>query len=147
MTEIYGRLVDDQTRCVHYHSDLDIIAVRFKCCDRYYACFFCHQELEGHDPARWVEGELEERAIVCGVCESELTIRDYLSSAFSCPCCGSPFNPGCADHYDLYFHMPGYISGATHRALREEASTAGSATSQLTPELTTRRKRKIPHRR
>lgn len=112
MSRVYGRLVDEETRCVHYHSDLDVIAVKFKCCERYYACFFCHEELEGHDPARWSEGEFGEQAILCGVCMSELTIRDYLSSGFACPSCRSRFNSGCAGHYDLYFDIRRPISTA-----------------------------------
>lgn len=103
MSIVYGLLVDTETRCTHYHSDLDIVAIKFKCCDRYYACFHCHEELEEHGAARWAEGEFGERAILCGACKSELSIRDYLASGFACPCCQSPFNPGCAEHYDRYF--------------------------------------------
>lgn len=103
MEKVHGRLVDSQTRCVHYRSELDIVAIKFKCCRSFYACFFCHQELEGHAPARWAESEFGERAILCGVCSTEFTIGDYLSSEFACPSCRSPFNPQCANHYHLYF--------------------------------------------
>ncbi len=30
---VKGKLVDDQTRCVHYRSTLDVIAIKFKCCN------------------------------------------------------------------------------------------------------------------
>lgn len=46
---IRGRLVDGQGRCVHWHSPLDVVANRFACCDEYYACYRCHDELAGHD--------------------------------------------------------------------------------------------------
>ena len=36
MFKIYGLTVDNQTRCQHYHSVLDIIAIKFKCCDKFY---------------------------------------------------------------------------------------------------------------
>lgn len=100
---VHGRLLDRQTRCAHYHGDHDIVAVKFKCCGRYYGCYFCHEELEDHPPARWGPEEFGKRAVRCGVCGEELTIQDYLSSGFSCPSCRSSFNPGCARHYHLYF--------------------------------------------
>lgn len=28
---VHGPTVDDQTRCVHYQTDLDVIAIRFAC--------------------------------------------------------------------------------------------------------------------
>lgn len=105
MIAVHGRLVDEETRCVHYNSSLDIIAVRFKCCGRYYACFQCHAEFEDHAPARWPESEFDETAIACGACAAEFAIRDYLASAFVCPSCRSQWNPRCANHYDLYFDM------------------------------------------
>lgn len=105
MVEVHGRLVDEQTRCVHYHSPLDVIAVKFKCCGRYWACYVCHRELAGHDPERWSSTEVSERAILCGVCRAELRIDQYLTCHFTCPSCGAAFNPGCAHHYHLYFAL------------------------------------------
>lgn len=107
MSIVYGLLVDTSTRCTHYHSDLDIVAIKFKCCDRYYSCFACHEELEEHGASTWAESEFGELAILCGACNSELSIRDYLACAFACPCCQSPFNPRCAEHYDRYFSTHG----------------------------------------
>lgn len=103
MVVVHGRLVDEQTRCIHYRSPLDIVAIKFKCCDRYYACYFCHQDLESHPPARWTREEFDRPAILCGACRAELRIEQYLSCGFACPSCGAPFNPGCANHYHLYF--------------------------------------------
>ena len=32
MPIVYGSIVDHETRCIHYHTQLDIIAIKFKCC-------------------------------------------------------------------------------------------------------------------
>ena len=105
MVAVYGRLVDEQTRCIHYRSPLDVVAIKFKCCERYYACYFCHRELESHPPACWSREEFGQPAILCGVCRAELSIEQYLSCGFACPSCGTAFNPGCANHYHLYFDL------------------------------------------
>lgn len=101
--EIYGQLVDGQTRCVHYHSALDVVAIQFKCCQRYYACHDCHSESESHAAIRWTTADVRQQALLCGVCKNTLTIAEYLNGDFACTSCHSPFNPGCATHRDLYF--------------------------------------------
>jgi len=100
---IKGKTVDEQTRCIHYHSALDIIAIKFKCCHTYYPCFQCHQEEADHQAETWNKDEFEEKAILCGVCKTELTIRQYMDSNYTCPTCLSSFNPGCYNHNHLYF--------------------------------------------
>jgi uncharacterized CHY-type Zn-finger protein len=105
VTSVYGLLVDDQARCVHWRGPDDVIAIRFPCCDRYYACFDCHEEVETHAAERWGSQTFDRAAVLCGVCRDELTITAYLASEFSCPSCGATFNPGCALHYDLYFDL------------------------------------------
>ena len=50
---VKGKLTDTHTRCVHYHSPLDVIAIKFKCCNQYFACYYCHQEEAGHEPTLW----------------------------------------------------------------------------------------------
>ena len=105
MQTIHGRLVDDQTRCAHWHGPTDVIAIRFRCCGRYYACFECHAELETHRAERWSTDELETPGVLCGVCGTELTISAYLDSGFVCPECRAGFNPNCALHYDMYFDL------------------------------------------
>jgi uncharacterized CHY-type Zn-finger protein len=102
---VHGVDVDRETRCAHWHSPLDIITIKFKCCGEWYACSECHTGLTGHDPARWQGDEFEERAILCGHCRSRLSIREYLNSHSTCPRCTASFNPACAKHYDLYFEM------------------------------------------
>ena len=51
--EVKGVDLDRQTRCKHWNSTRDIIAIKFACCQTYYACYDCHQELAGHPAARW----------------------------------------------------------------------------------------------
>ena len=103
MIEVKGKPVDDQTRCEHYHSSLDVIAIKFKCCDEYYPCYQCHEETVNHRAEVWPKEEWNTKAILCGVCKTELTITEYMSSNNSCSHCRSAFNPGCSNHYHLYF--------------------------------------------
>jgi uncharacterized CHY-type Zn-finger protein len=100
---VFGVDVDAQTRCAHWHGEFDIIAIKFKCCGRYFPCYECHAALETHQPEVWAEGEFDAPAILCGECGHQLTIDEYLACASICPQCESSFNPGCARHYYLYF--------------------------------------------
>lgn len=100
---VFGKPIDQQTRCVHWHSELDIIAIKFKCCEKYYPCFSCHEEEADHEHQVWPKEEFDQKAILCGVCGNELSISDYMSSENTCPHCESKFNPGCSKHYHLYF--------------------------------------------
>lgn len=104
-TEVFGVDVDEHTRCGHYHGPLDVIALRFRCCDRWYPCIECHRELAGHDAEVWLLAERDEHAVLCGACGHRLTVREYLNCGSVCPSCGASFNPGCALHYHLYFEM------------------------------------------
>lgn len=90
------------TRCVHYRSPVDIIAIRFACCGEYYPCHRCHEEAAGHSARVWPLGSRAEKAVLCGACGEELSITDYLATT-SCPQCGAPFNERCALHAHLYF--------------------------------------------
>ena len=101
---VYGKTLDAQTRCVHYHSELDIVAIKFKCCGKFYPCYKCHKECETHPIARWSKAEFGEEAILCGACGNTLSIAAYVG-AEACPHCGSLFNPGCALHYGIYFDV------------------------------------------
>ncbi|MFK3669528.1 CHY zinc finger protein [Leifsonia aquatica] len=97
-----GPTVDDETRCIHYRTELDVIAIRFACCGEYYPCHLCHAEAADHPAHAWPEGSGAERAVLCGVCGDELTIAAYLGVE-GCPACGAAFNPGCKLHRHLYF--------------------------------------------
>ncbi|EKB49973.1 hypothetical protein B879_01398 [Cecembia lonarensis LW9] len=100
---VFGKSVDHQTRCVHWHSALDVIAIKFKCCDKYYPCFSCHEEEADHEHQVWPKSEFNQKAILCGVCGHELSIQEYMDADNTCPKCEASFNPGCSNHYHLYF--------------------------------------------
>jgi uncharacterized CHY-type Zn-finger protein len=105
--QVHGRPIDDQTRCVHYHSELDVVAIKFKCCGELYLCHLCHEELAGHVAEQWSLDEYDEPAILCGVCGTMLTIAEYLGSGDHCPHCAAAFNPGCRLHTQFYFETAG----------------------------------------
>lgn len=105
--EVRGVGLDAQTRCAHYHSLLDIVALRMKCCGIYYACKDCHDALAGHPIEVWPQQEWNQRAVLCGTCKSELTIAEYMASSYTCPFCNAAFNPGCRNHYHFYFEDVG----------------------------------------
>ncbi|MCL6631397.1 MAG: hypothetical protein K6T63_02085 [Alicyclobacillus herbarius] len=98
--------MDDQTRCAHYRTQRDIIAIKFFCCQTYYPCHQCHDALADHPAQVWPRDRFDEKAILCGACGYELTIHEYLNSSSRCPNCSAEFNPGCASHYSLYFTIP-----------------------------------------
>jgi uncharacterized CHY-type Zn-finger protein len=102
---IKGKLTDDHTRCIHYHSPLDVIAIKFKCCDTYYPCYYCHSEDAGHPLQRWKRKEFDTKAILCGECKKEMTINEYMANDNKCPNCSTAFNPRCSNHNHLYFEM------------------------------------------
>jgi uncharacterized CHY-type Zn-finger protein len=100
---VRGLALDPQTRCAHWASPLDVIAIKMRCCETYYACFDCHAALAGHKAAVWPRAEWAEPAILCGACGAELSVHAYLACDSRCPSCGAGFNPGCHKHRHLYF--------------------------------------------
>ncbi|MDC3415903.1 CHY zinc finger protein [Aquibacillus salsiterrae] len=103
--KVNGAVLDQQTRCLHYQKDVDIIAIKFKCCQTYYPCYQCHQEHADHPAKQWEKEQFDGKAILCGSCGTELTIHEYLTNNSSCPDCKGSFNPGCKNHAHLYFKM------------------------------------------
>ena len=95
--------VDPETRCAHYDTALDVVALRFPCCDAYYPCFRCHAAVTDHEPERVPREQFEETAVLCGACETTLSVRAYLDCDDRCPACEAAFNPGCRRHRDRYF--------------------------------------------
>jgi uncharacterized CHY-type Zn-finger protein len=102
---VYGLELDQNSRCKHYHGENDVIAIRLKCCDRYYACCKCHEELESHKIIPWPTECFGEKAVLCGRCGHDLTIAEYLNSNYRCPYCSTAFNLRCSLHYPIYFCM------------------------------------------
>ena len=104
--KIFGALSDSsKTRCQHYHSERDIIAIKFKCCQKFYACILCHNSCEDHEPITWKLTEFDEEAIFCGNCNSLLSIQRYLDCNSVCPVCCADFNSRCSNHYHYYFEI------------------------------------------
>jgi uncharacterized CHY-type Zn-finger protein len=101
--EVHGIDLDTQTRCAHYRTALDIVAIKMKCCGVYYACKDCHNALAGHPIAVWAQSEWDQLAVLCGACGNELTIHEYMACGHQCPHCRAPFNPGCRKHHHFYF--------------------------------------------
>lgn len=106
-TEIrcHGHLTDGHTRCVHWYGPTDIVAIRMRCCGRFYACSDCHAACEDHAIERWPRADFGEEAILCGACRRTMSIEAYLASGDRCPSCGAGFNPRCALHRGRYFEM------------------------------------------
>ena len=104
-TLVQGVGVNARTQCAHYHSERDIIAIKHKCCDTYYACIECHHELANHASVVWPKSERDAAAVLCGNCHNQLSIAEYLACDNTCPACQAAFNPGCANHYPLYFEI------------------------------------------
>lgn len=102
---VRGVELDARSRCAHYNSPLDIIAIRMKCCGDYYACKDCHDAMAGHAIRTWPKSDWGQPAVLCGACGIEMTIHEYLHCANICPTCRSAFNPGCRHHYHFYFDM------------------------------------------
>ena len=92
-SQINGLLVDDQSRCQHYHSSLDHVALK---------CYQCHDALEDHSFRAYPCQLKQDKVLICGVCRHEMTIEEY-QEVRACPNCHSAFNPACSKHYDIYF--------------------------------------------
>jgi uncharacterized CHY-type Zn-finger protein len=103
--EVCGTDVDAETRCAHYHSEVDIIAIKFECCERWFPCFECHREHTAHAPEVWQISERDARAVLCGGCGYQLSITEYFECDSTCPKCRRRFNSRCSLHYNLYFEI------------------------------------------
>ena len=103
---VQGLGLDPQTRCSHWSSPRDIVAIRMKCCGLYYACKDCHEALADHAIQVWPRNEWDSLAVMCGACGFQMTIAQYLACANVCPTCRAPFNPGCHLHHHFYFEGP-----------------------------------------
>lgn len=101
--EVSGVALDRETRCAHYHGETDIIAIKFKCCEKWFACHECHFALAGHIAEIWPQNDFDQDVILCGACGHQLTATEYLASDSKCPKCDRNFNPGCSRHRHLYF--------------------------------------------
>lgn len=103
MSAVRGLELDGETRCTHWHGPLDVVAIKMKCCGVYYACKDCHGALAGHAAQIWPRAEWDAKAVLCGTCQSEMSVAAYLACDHRCPACGAGFNPGCRHHHHFYF--------------------------------------------
>lgn len=107
--ELHGHVIqgsiDKETRCNHYHSECDRVAIKFYCCKKYFPCFKCHDEYGCGRADVWPKEYFNEKAILCGTCGRELSINNYLNGKHQCPACRAGFNPGCFLHSHLYFKI------------------------------------------
>lgn len=104
---VRGVEIDGDTRCAHYDTDRDVVALRFGCCETYFSCHRCHAALTDHEALPWPRDRFDEPAVRCGVCGAAMTPPTYLGADHACPACDAPFNPGCANHAHLYFEGDG----------------------------------------
>lgn len=100
--QVHGFTIDNETRCKHYHSAIDVIAIKFYCCNTYYPCYKCHEEAAVHKIQVWPKNKFAEKAILCGVCNTEHSIASYKEMS-SCTVCGAKYNDRCSLHHHLYF--------------------------------------------
>jgi uncharacterized CHY-type Zn-finger protein len=101
--EVSGVDVDPETRCAHYHGPNDIVALKFKCCGKWFPCHHCHDEIARHAAEVWAEEEFDEPVVLCGGCGHRTSAREYFECDSTCPGCGRSFNPNCAKHAHYYF--------------------------------------------
>ena len=73
------------TRCSHWHGNSDILALLAPCCNRFYACAECHDEVnarprgDGHTLEPWpANTDLDTMALLCGNCKRTFTISAYV---------------------------------------------------------------------
>ncbi|KAH7067682.1 zinc finger CHY domain-containing protein [Paraphoma chrysanthemicola] len=105
--QVHGLSVTPLTQCTHWHSPFDIIAIKHFCCNKFYACISCHDACETHKSGVWPRNANDEKAVLCGSCKHVLTVQEYMDSGSRCTSCKSAFNPGCKNHWNLYFELQG----------------------------------------
>lgn len=101
--KVRGVSLDEETRCAHYHTSVDIVAMKFYCCGRWYSCHACHEESESHPIEPWPASLFSEEAVLCGKCWHTISVSAYLHADHRCPNCHAAFNPGCQRHASIYF--------------------------------------------
>ena len=99
---VFGLEIDEETRCLHYHSDLDIVALKCWVCQDYFSCYQCHDALRDHPFVAYPSKQKSDKVVLCGACRAELTIQDY-QEKMACSFCQRQFNPACQKHHSIYF--------------------------------------------
>ncbi|WEV45785.1 CHY zinc finger protein [Streptococcaceae bacterium ESL0687] len=102
METVYGLKLQANGGCIHYNSDLDIIANRCNECKKLYACYLCHDSLENHK-FKGFPYEDQTLSVMCCLCGQTYSYKEY-SKLVKCQSCQSAFNPKCSLHKDIYTH-------------------------------------------
>lgn len=102
---VKGNVIDNETRCSHYHTEKDRVAIKFYCCKTYFSCYLCHKEAGCGQLQTWPKNKFNQKGILCGACGEEMTINAYLKSSDNCPNCQAAFNPNCSVHKHYYFSI------------------------------------------
>ncbi len=80
MTDCFGIDLDQEYRCLHYHTPLDIVGLKCAFCQTYYACYHCHDQLTDH--AFVPTGHQETSPVICGHCRKLLSLAEYGCGCF-----------------------------------------------------------------
>lgn len=97
-----GINVDKEGRCAHYNKFEDIVSYQFPNDNAFYPCHKCYEVIHHHLPKQKYTLDSEYEAVLCGHCNTTIPVNKYIGSD-ECPRCNHPFNPGCKNHYHLYF--------------------------------------------
>jgi uncharacterized CHY-type Zn-finger protein len=82
---VRGVDMDPETRCAHWASDSDVVAIRAPCCGVYYPCSACHEALADHVLEPIPGAEFDAPGVLCGACGTALTVHEYLDTDHACP--------------------------------------------------------------
>lgn len=96
--KIYGKGLDKSGRCYHYHQDNDIVGLKCSTCQKYFACYKCHDELMSHN---FSACDKNSYPVICGQCGTISNFDDYAKGY--CSQCQAVFNPKCHLHWEIYF--------------------------------------------
>jgi Uncharacterized conserved protein len=66
MTRVYGPTVDDETRCIHYRTSTDIIAIRFGAAVATTRATSAMRSRKDHEARQWPVAERETKASCAG---------------------------------------------------------------------------------
>jgi uncharacterized CHY-type Zn-finger protein/predicted N-acetyltransferase YhbS len=133
---VLGVDLDPETRCAHWHSPPDIVAIRMRCCGDWYACKDCHDAIADHPIRVWPRGAWDQPAVMCGACGGTMSVSAYLACGDCCPACGARFNPGCRLHRHFYFESDGVRPARLEDAAALRAILHDTFESTWRPQLT-----------
>ncbi len=99
MQHIYGIGLDNDARCVHYHTSEDVVAM--KCAVGKNIMHVTSVMMNWNSIPSKPPTSIPKKPALCGHCRKLLSYRQY--SAGKCPFCSHLFNPKCSLHHNIYF--------------------------------------------